>query len=198
MPLTVNGTWAERQTIMGWLRQICGRINVDRNTGVVDLSPPSPGGYDSGCACLQQLINGPRCVTIQPIPGPEAPIPGQGGATLEGTGGGATTRPAGSVGTPAAPGRGPDGNIGGDNVTTFIDISNHDGHGYDHHFPMWFVLAHELTTGHALHNVTGTTGATAAQRERQAIDSEHAHAEAHHLPQRDPNNPDSLLPGQSW
>jgi hypothetical protein len=195
MPLNVNGTWAERQKIMGWLRQICGRVSVDRDTGVTDLSTPSPAGYATGCDCIQGIINSHRTVTIQPLPSPDTPIPGHAPMTLDGTGGGATTVQPGGQQTPAgAPGTGPDGAAGTD-ATVWIDISNHDGHGYDHGFPMWFVLAHELTTGHASHQVAGTAGRTSAAREKQAIECEHAHALAHpRLPLRDPDDPSRTIP----
>jgi hypothetical protein len=195
MPLQVNGSWAERQRIMGWLRQICGRVSVDRDTGVTDLSTTSPAGYDSGCECIRQIIASPRTVTIQPLPSADVPIPGYAPMTLDDTGGGATTVNAAGMHTPAGnPGRGPDKQVGSD-ATVFVDISNHDGHGYDHGFPMWFVLAHELTTGHAFHEVTGTDGRTPGEREQLAVESEHAHALAHpRLPLRDPNDPSKTLP----
>lgn len=192
MPLVVNGTGAERQRIMGWLRQICGRLSVDRDTGDTDLSTPSPGGYRSGCDCLEAIINSHRTVTIQPWPGPDAPLPD--GGTLEGLGGCATDIPPGGSITPAGPGIGPDGMPGG-NTTVYIDITNNNGHGYDHGYPIWFVLAHELTTGHAFHLINGTDGPSAAEAEHQAITSEHAHALEHpRLPLRDPNDPSKILP----
>lgn len=192
MPLVVNGTWAERQRIMGWLRQICGRVSVNRDTGATDLSTLSPAGYASGCPCIEAIINSNRTVTIQPWPGPDAPLPG--GGTLADAGGGATDVPPGGSMTPGGPGTGPDGLPGGD-TTIRIDITNNNGHGYDHGYPMWFVLGHELTTGHAFHMTQGTDGPTAADAERQAITSEHAHALEHpRLPLRDPNDPAKTLP----
>jgi hypothetical protein len=65
-------------------------------------------------------------------------------------------------------------------------MSNNGGEGYpdDIHGafprpggPMWLGLAHELTTGHAFHNATGTRDA--ADPERQAWISENEHRKEH-------------------
>jgi hypothetical protein len=186
MPMTVNGTAEERARIERWLQQICWRIRVDANTGAVSevQGPPAPGAHQTGCACLSGMIAGRRTVTIQPLNGPATVIPGTGGVRVRDGGGGVTTRPPGAQVQPnGQPGTGADGNPGSD-CTTYVDITNNQGGGYGHGYPMWFVLAHELTTGHASHNVAGTAATTSAGRERQAISSEHAHAEAHGLPLR--------------
>lgn len=193
MGLTVNGTAQERATIERWLQEICWRIRVDPKTGAVGqvAGPPQPGAHETGCACLAGIIASGRTVTIQPLPGPDSNVPGT-AMPVKGGGGAATTRSAGSEGTPAAPGKGPDGNTGA-SCTTYMDISNNGGKGYGHGYPMWFVLAHELTTGHASHNVAGTAAGTSAARERQAIASEHAHADEHGLPKRPlPEVPDKF------
>jgi len=186
MPLVVNGTAAERATIEGWLQQICWRIRVDGTTGAAGMiqGPQAPGAHETGCRCLSDIIHGRRTVTIQPLAGPATPVPGTGGVPISAGGGGITTRPAGSeVQANDQPGNGPDGNPGSD-CTSFVDISNNGGAGYPHGYPMWFVLAHELTSGHAFHNTQGTAGRTGIERERQAIASEHDPAIHHSLPLR--------------
>ncbi|TAK67350.1 MAG: hypothetical protein EPO19_11310 [Betaproteobacteria bacterium] len=190
MTLTVNGTAADRATIERWLQEICWRIRVNPTTGAVAqvAGPPAVGAHETGCACLDAIIRSERTVTVQPLAGPNTPVPGT-TTKIKDWGGGVTSIPAGSTGTPANPGKGADGNTGA-STTTHIDISNNGGAGYPHGFPMWFVLAHELTTGHASHCVAGTSAATYAGRERQAIGSEHAHADEHGLPKR-PLPPDS-------
>ncbi len=128
------------------------------------------------------LISGSRAVTIQPLPGPGSPIPGVPGLTVGDGGGAVTTGGAGSSKQPdGSPGTGPDGNPGSD-CTTYVDMSNNGGAGYPHGAPMWLVLAHELTSGHAFHMTQGTDGPSAAEAETQAIESENTHREEHGLP----------------
>ena len=99
--------------------------------------------------------------------------------TIGACGGGAATRGAGAVGTPGAPGKGPDGFRGAD-CDVYIDMSDNEGATYDGgSSPLWLILAHELTSGHAYHNFKGTAAATAWERQNQAITSEREHAAEH-------------------
>lgn len=183
MSLIVNGTPAERQTIETWLEQICSGVVVDKLSGAVDLQAVE-GGYATGCVSIHQIIDSERRVVIQPLPSPSSRVPDS--SAEIGSGGGGVTRyeTSGSrMDADGAPGRGPDDKIGVD-ATVLVDMSNNGGKGYQHSYPMWFVLAHELTTGHAYHAVMGTSAQTRNERERQAIASEHAHAAAHGLPLR--------------
>ncbi len=181
MPLQVNGTPAQRATIQTMLRQICWSMVVDPATGAATNSLPGPqpaGSFNSGSPCLQALTGPGRTVTIRPLAGPASAIPGPDGMTIGAMGGGATTRGAGAMGTPAAPGLGPDG-FRGANSDVYIDMSNNGGAGYPHGFPLWLVLAHELTSGHAWQNFRGTAAATFWERENQAITSEREHVAEH-------------------
>jgi hypothetical protein len=186
MALVVNGTAADRAAIETMLRQICASVRVDAKTGAVDLNLTAVG-RNTGCDCLRDLIASKRTVTVEPLPKPSSKLPGDTTEIKDG-GGGLTTRPPGSEGTVAKPGKGPDGDVGSD-CTVGIDMSNNGGKGYPDPLlpgrplmPLWLILAHELTTGHASHNTKGTAAATSPAREAQAQASENAHREAHNLP----------------
>jgi hypothetical protein len=144
-----------------------------------------------------------------PVPGSGAPPSSSNPAgkpdnTIGEAGGGSTTySPAdplpGKNFPPACgydddPGKGSDGQVGSD-ATVYIDMSNNgknDGtNGYPDHdqvpkpnngSPMWLILAHELTTGHAYHIVNGTMAFSIIRRETQAQSSENRHRAAHKLP----------------
>lgn len=180
MPLVVNGSAARRARVESWLREICWSVTVDPDTGAVShvLGPPGPGQPTSGCACITALMEGSRTVTIHPVAGPDVPIPGAGGMTVGDAGGGATVYPGAGL-------EREDGSAGpGTNTSVYIDDSNNDGDGYRHGSPMWLVLAHELTSGHAYHASRGTGARTAAGRERQAIASENEHRQEHDMDPR--------------
>lgn len=204
MTLVVNGSQQDRATIEGWLREICGPIDVDPNTGAVSVTHPppyTPYRYITGCNCLHFMVGSGRRVTINPLPGPHADIPGTarpgnpgtpnlkigmfGGYTLQDTSG--LLKPDGSPGTDA------NGVVGG-NADVYIDMSNNNGAGYAPRgkdgqpipSPLWLILAHELTTGHASHCANGTSGRTHAEMESQAILSEAPHRETHGLRMRAP------------
>jgi hypothetical protein len=202
MPLVIKGTEAEKTTIEGWLQQICSTVHVDKTTGTVDFTTMGPFAteYKSGCDCLRTLAGtGGRTVTIQPLPAETSTVPGTGRQpnpavpgdkgepdhAIGGYSGGLTVGGAGANGTSAAPGKGPDNKVGSDS-TVYVDMSNNGGKGYPDDVtgprphpggPMWLGLGHELTTGHAYHNATGTRDAR--DPERQAWISENTHRAEH-------------------
>src|SRR5262249_7856614 len=156
----------------------------------VDLGAMGPFNpeYSTGCACLTKLLdpNG-RTVTIQLLDGPGSPVPNSGGTKIGSAKGGATTvtKPADEGNqeeqADGSAGKGRDGKPGAD-MTTYLDRSNNaqtDGTtGYPdpanpgQPAPLWLILAHELTTGHAYHGVQGRIFRTMEGAENQAILSE--------------------------
>ena len=196
MPLTVVASEKEIQEIEKMLRQICGGISVNRKTGAVTAVGPLKGDFREGCDCLSALIGTKRDVHIHTLPSPKAEIPGSGsgpdnpkktigsccgGATVPGSLRDAQSKPNGT------PGRGSDTDV-------FIDISDNNKRQYSsggRKVPLWLILAHELTTGHAFHCARGTLPAPTGNalidelnRENQAIASENVHRRAHGLPRR--------------
>jgi hypothetical protein len=191
MPLTVAGTAAERARIEAWLREICVDVSIDPKTGAVTAVGPVGGGFRTGCNCLVGLIGGRRTVTVRPLPRSTSTIPGTRPARgIDRSGGGHTVVRDVNGGTKQAngnPGRGTDGQPGS-NADVYIDMSGKLPRGYRHGCPMWLVLAHELTSGHATHVVAGTAGRTRSREEYDTIVCEHAHVAGHPpLRRRDPN-----------
>jgi hypothetical protein len=86
-------------------------------------------------------------------------------------------------------GQGSDGNPGSD-ANVYIDISGKAPNGYKHGYPMWLVLAHELTTGHATHAIAGRIKRRHSEEEYTTIVCEHSHVTDHNggLRRRDPNH----------
>ena len=172
---------------------ICEDVSVDLKTGDVTMIGPPSGpatGHRSGCDCLAGLIRSRRKVRIQPLNHGTSTPPGS-QKPLQKTGGGATKwdNPAGAFKQPnGQPGVGT-GHVPGSDATVYIDLSDRDGQGYAHGYPMWFVLAHELTTGHATHVITGTAERVRSREEYATIVCEHGHVvEDRTLTRRDPNN----------
>jgi hypothetical protein len=166
------------------LQQICAHAKVDPKTGDVSLTTVSVG-YGSGCDCLKALISGKRKVKIQLLDCPTRGFPPDHreiGSCL----GGATTwtSPSSVVQPNGNPGRDSRGKVGGD-ATVYIDRSNNHGRGYNVPgqpnlpCPLWLILAHELTSGHAYHVTRGTSAATQDEAENQAISSENEHRAEH-------------------
>ena len=183
---------AEIALIEEWLREICFGVEIDRQTGEVRIgSNPAPEGAEwmSGCECLSKIIRSRHRVAIVPQ-GPTTPIPESDNVLADSGGGMARATSDESMEQPdGTPGR-------GCNTGVFIDITNNNGLGYPHGAPMWLVLAHELTTGHASHNVSGTAARTSEGCEFQARESENEHREEHGMTLRQmPGEGDPPLPG---
>lgn len=182
------------------LRKICGGVSIDHATGEVTMVGPLHGDATDGCDCIRALISSKRQVTIHPLSSPTDEVsdpnlpPGQPKNKIGKCGGGATVpeRPSDAeLDANGNPGAGSDARV-------YIDLSNNDKHGYRADTvqggwaaPLWLILAHELTTGHAYHCVDGTlphaTGNQKddeAARENQAIDSENKNRKAHDIPRR--------------
>ena len=175
-----RAAWA---TIEEWLRMICTDVSVDPKTGKVTMVGPAPG-HRSGCDCLRKLINSKRSVDIRPLMhGTNSPTGT--GKPLNKMGGGCTkpTNPNGACEQPGGPGPGSDAHV-------YIDLNDNDGKHYGHGYPMWFVLAHELTTGHASHVIEGKAKPVRSREEYDTIVCEYGHlVEDPNLVRRDPNNP---------
>lgn len=172
MTLVVDGTAAQRATIERLLRQICWRVNINRTNGKTTAvsGPPTAANLNvrsTGCACIQSIIASNRTVLIRPLPGPRSKIPGLGNREIRQCTGGLTVPAnnhhyvdgAGNPGAEPAPPAG-DGQVGCD-VDLWLDVSDNGGRGYPPvragvPSPLWIILAHELTTGHATHFVSGT------------------------------------------
>jgi hypothetical protein len=196
MPLVIAGTKEERGAIIEWLRKICFSAGVDEKTGEVNLSFTGTG-HETGCKCLRSLIDPKgRKVTITPLPGPDSIVPGTGTKISGGGGGGALpVGPGGDHKADGSPGTAADGKAGTD-VNVYVDISDNGSKGYKDQtgakVPIWLVLAHELTTGHAYHQSRGTQIPAPVvngvlrdhARENQAIVSENEHRKAHKMPER--------------
>ncbi|MEP6983946.1 MAG: hypothetical protein ABI853_09910 [Sphingomicrobium sp.] len=177
------------------LQQICGGAQVSRVTGEVSLVGPAPGDHNEGCDCLRALISSKHNVLIHPLPSPGSEIPAtgppqkkirscSGGATVPGS----LTDASRTNGGAAGPGT---------ETNVYIDMSNNSKNGYPappgttRRPPLWLILAHELTSGHASHCVAGTlphpTGndkVDEAARENQAIESENVHRAARKMEKR--------------
>jgi hypothetical protein len=195
MTLVVNESKpGDRDLVIGWLREICSAAQVNAQSGSVNVSGAGPfqPNYTSGCTCLQTIISSGLTVTIQLLDGPGSTIPNT-LHTIGSTSGGATTvtNPADAGKEHGIPGvgKGP-----GADMTVYIDRSNNaqaDGRtGYADpadpktFAPLWLILAHELTTGHAFHGIQGDTSETRNGAEFQAITSENAHRAEHGLTKR--------------
>lgn len=163
-----------RATIEGWLKELCPNIKVNPRNGKVTYEGEMTS---TGCCCLKYLIDSKRMATIHPLRGSLSQVPGlPRGTKIRHVGGGSTTRPPGSEVQE-------DGKSGiGADPTVYLDASNNSGKGY-YVFdpagepisePPFLILAHELCTGHAYHNIRGTALRTSSKREQQAIDHENA------------------------
>jgi hypothetical protein len=198
MPLTVVASAEEIEEIEKMLQEICGGIRINRKTGAVMAVGPLKGDFREGCNCLSSLIGSRRRIRIRTLPSPQSEIPGseegpgkpritigscRGGATIPRKLADAQAKRNGK------PGRGSDTDV-------YIDRSNNNGDQYpetgDIRPPLWLILAHELTTGHAFHCARGTLPAPSGNakidelnRENQAIASENVHRRAHGLSTRE-------------
>ncbi len=182
MPLVVNGPPATKRTIQKWLNQICGDALVNSQSGVVTFGT-STTNYKTGCQCIEEIIQSNRTVTIQPLPYSTAQVPSS-PEQIAYFGGGVTHNLTSTyMDSNESPGIGPDSHVGSDAIV-YIDVSNNQKKGYSHRKPMWLVLAHELTSGHAYHTVMGTEFQLRIPSERQAIACENAHALDHGMPPR--------------
>jgi hypothetical protein len=187
---------SQRQLIQDWLQEICSAARVNLTTGVITLDKVA-GRNTSGCDCLKAMIDDKsHKVTIQPLTGPGQGVPGTDHKIGEYCGGYADPHdPAKAV--PKANGKSGDGS----DATVYIDISNNAGTGYDEALrkltgqkdikcPMWIVLAHELTTGHARQALTGTWPRTNIGKldydksEAMAIQSENGYRRAREMVER--------------
>lgn len=196
MTFTVVASREDIITIERMLREICGGVSIDHDNGSVTMVGPAKGDKTEGCQCIRSLISSRRDVHIHPLPSPSSEIPGSGTGpdnpkkTIGRCTGGATV-PASmddaSTNANGTPGPGSDTDV-------YIDMSNNNKHGYPAprgsgaRPPLWLILAHELTSGHAYHcaggTITHTTGNAEqdkANRENQAIDSENQQRREHHL-----------------
>jgi hypothetical protein len=183
---TADDHRAARATIEQWLRMICTDVSVDPTTGEVTMVGPAPG-HRSGCNCLRDLIASKRKVLIKPLKhGTTPPIGGGTGKPINRMGGG-LTKPR----NPNQACERPDGTPGaGSDVDVYIDLGDNDGKHYGHGYPMWFVLAHELTTGHASHVIAGKAKPVRSREEYDTVVCEHGHlVEDPSLTRRDPNHP---------
>jgi hypothetical protein len=177
------------------LQEICGGAQIIRATGQVAMVGPAPGDHTEGCDCIRALIASPRQVRIHPLPAPGAEVPDSGkppkkirncsgGATIPGSLADASRTAGGAAGP-------------GSDTDVYIDMSNNNKHGYPaprgttRRPPLWLILAHELTSGHASHCIAGTlpratgnAGVDQAARENQAIESENVHRRARRLERR--------------
>lgn len=195
-------------SIADWINMICRGVLVNKKTGEAYLTPYHYND-EEGCICLAQIIKDKNhTVHIHPLDSPKEDVPGSrtapnkpdkkigscnGGATVPSSLDNASSASDGSVGS-------------GSNTDVYIDMSNNNGHGYRIDInsgggvtgapaELYVILAHELTTGHAYHCITGTlphpTGnekVDEAARERQAIDSENNFRKQHSLPTRHISN----------
>lgn len=188
-------------------------VDPDTGDVSLNPPPAGPGleTWKSGCECLKALIAGPRSVTIHPLKGPGDTVPGSGrppdpnkpgdkgepDKTIGSYNGGMTgcTKTGGTM-DGGKPGTGDDGNAGAD-TDVWIDMSDNADEkgpkGYDIPLPaplkpipnpMWLVLAHELTSGHAYHYTRGTGATTDPGREEQARTSENDHRREHRMDRR--------------
>jgi hypothetical protein len=188
LTLIINGSPSDRIIIYNWLREICSEVQVDRLNGYVFLiARPDRPIYISGCNSLDKIASHRRVVTINAIPYPTTPLPPPYDTiNIKIFGGGAITifEPYGSIkNDDNSPGKGVDGDAG-TNADVYIDMSNNYGSGYDQGIPMWLILAHELTGGHAFHAIHGTSEKDETGKEAQAIDSENRFRTEHRLPLR--------------
>lgn len=188
------------------LRIICGGVSIDHDTGDVSMVGPAPGDATDGCDCIRALIASNRRVTIHPLHSPTDEVsdpnlgPGEPKKKIGKCKGGATVPES-----PSAAEKDANGNPGsGSDARVYIDLSNNDQHGYRTETvqggwaaPLWLILAHELTSGHAYHCINGTlphsTGdkrIDEAARENQAIDSENRNRSAHQMPKREQWSPE--------
>jgi len=182
MSLVVNGLPAAKRTIQKWLNQICGDALADSQSGVVTFGVSSTN-YKTGCQCIEEIIQSNRTVTIQPLPYPTAQVPNS-SAQIASFGGGVTHNLTSTyMDSTGSPGIGPDNHVGSDAIV-YIDMSNNQKKGYRHRKPMWLVLAHELTSGHAYHSMMGTELQLRIPSERQAIGCENVHALDHGMRSR--------------
>lgn len=189
MPLIVNGSKLVRKEIENMLKEICAGAKVDENTGKATLSTTTVTGAKSGCKCLISIINSKRTVKINPISGPDKPLPPpRQDKKMKDYGGGMTSPDCeyGAWGVPL------DGEKGSD-VDVFIDITDNNGNGYrldesPMKVPLWLILSHELTDGHAYHCTAGTLKVSHTGSENQAIEAENEHRKEHNI------EPRKLLP----
>jgi len=187
---------SQRQLIQDWLQEICSAVRVHPTTGLIKLDKKA-GANTSGCDCLKAMIDDKNHkVTIQPLTGPGQGVPGT-GHTI-GSYGGGYTDPVDHTGAVLRA----NGNVGaGSDAVVYIDTSNNANAGYDKTLqkltgqqdikcPMWIVLAHELTTGHARQALTGTWPRTNIGKldydksEAMAIQSENKHRRARDMIER--------------
>lgn len=205
MAFVVVGNEQEIIAIERMLREICGGVSIDHASGAVTMVGPAPGDHSEGCDCIRALISSPHQVHIHPLSAPGDEIPGSGSGpdnpkkTIGHCSGGATVPSPLSKAQQNA-----DGSHGeGADTDVYIDLSNNNKRGYPAPArsggvrpPLWLILAHELTSGHAYHCVSGTiphpTGnaqVDQAARENQAIDSENVHRRSHHIHERGLKHP---------
>jgi hypothetical protein len=183
MTLIVTGSRANRARrgkIQEMLRQICWQVAVDADTGEVSLakSVDTTGSFTSGCECLRELVESSKTVEII-IQGPKYRLPTNPPMTLEECGGGAT------IGEQGKGSQGSDGQPGEpSHAKVWIDPSDLSGLGYLHQTPVWLILAHELTTGHANMLIKGMHPVADAG-ERAARVSENRHRDEHDMERRD-------------
>ena len=207
MTFRIDGTAGQRRVVQNLLRQICWKVVVNPGTGAVTLrgGAPPAGSFSTGCACIQDILNSNRVVRVRPLTGPKQIVPGTGGLTIDQAHGGmaipandhhlqdATVNPGREPAPPAG-----DGQVGSD-VELWIDTSDNAGRGYPPTppgvpAPLWVIIAHELTTGHATHFVSGEGESRVdvsgdlvpdfPAEERAAQQSENPHRAAHGLPAR--------------
>lgn len=162
MPITINGTAAERATMEALLRQLCPGASVNRDTGAVtvQMGPWAPQ-FMPGCCCLDNLVRSGFTTTINPLAGPNSVVPGTGGKSIGSLVGAATATPP--AGNQRAGAGGLMVNGPGAGATTYVDISDNNGNGYFVHDaagnriddPLFIILFHELCTGHATQSTQG-------------------------------------------
>ncbi|GIV58082.1 MAG: hypothetical protein KatS3mg042_0995 [Rhodothermaceae bacterium] len=180
MPIVVKGTPEEQAIIERWFQEICPGTRINPDTRQVEFTPAPEQDLTPSCCCISNLIRSAFVTTINPVR-PDFVVPDSGGRTVRQLGGGATNPlNEGSTLRPrlGMEGRSPAGDGSGSDM--FLDITDNGGRGYfvvddqgnPINDPMFLVLAHELCTGHAYHNIRGTRALTPGTREQQAVEHE--------------------------
>ncbi|RMH34245.1 MAG: hypothetical protein D6690_10910 [Nitrospirae bacterium] len=182
MPIVVKGTAEERAKVERWLQQLCPHVRINASNRV-ELVDSEGDMTEASCCCLKYLISGTAyVVTIYPLSGPGAVIPGTVGKKIGDHGGGAADTDPGATYRydPDELGRYIAG-IGAD-TDVYFDISDNNGKGYFGYdaqnrpisFPPFLLLGQLLCTGYAYHNARGTAARTRTVRSAQALAHENA------------------------